>query len=87
MLTVRLPRRCVVPGEVREAGGVASRRGAHWSVPSWREPGRRGGAFPRHARTDGVAEPFGAATTGRPCRFEVVPDAAHPSQVVPPVLR
>jgi uncharacterized protein len=45
-----------------------------------------GGAFPRYARNSGTAEPFGTATTGRPCRFEVFTDAAHSSSVVLPVL-
>ena len=45
-----------------------------------------GGAFPRFARNLGTGEPLGTATTGRPCRFEVFHDAAHPSQLVLPVL-
>jgi putative CocE/NonD family hydrolase len=45
-----------------------------------------GGAFPRYARNMGTAEPFGAATIGRTCGFEVFHDAAHPSRVVLPQL-
>ena len=46
-----------------------------------------GGAFPRFARNLGTGEPFASAATGRPCRFEVFSDAAHPSYVELPVLR
>ncbi|WP_226344491.1 CocE/NonD family hydrolase [Agilicoccus flavus] len=46
-----------------------------------------GGAFPRFARNLGTDEPFGAASTGRTCRFEVFHDADHPSAVRLPVLR
>ena len=45
-----------------------------------------GGAFPRFARNLGTGEPFGTGTTGRRCRFEVFSAAAHPSQLVLPVL-
>ncbi|WNV73610.1 CocE/NonD family hydrolase [Geodermatophilus sp. DSM 44513] len=45
-----------------------------------------GGAFPRFARNPGTGEPLGTARTGRPCRFEVSCDAAHPSRLVLPVL-
>jgi hypothetical protein len=45
-----------------------------------------GGAFPRFARNLGTGEPFATATTGRPCRFEVFHDAAHPSRLELPVL-
>lgn len=45
-----------------------------------------GGAFPRFARNPGTGEPLGTATTGRPCRFEVFHDVAHPSHLVLPVL-
>ncbi|MGY1666109.1 CocE/NonD family hydrolase [Geodermatophilus sp. SYSU D00696] len=45
-----------------------------------------GGAFPRFARNLGTAEPFATATVGRPCRFEVHHDAAHPSRLELPVL-
>ncbi|MGY1606658.1 CocE/NonD family hydrolase [Geodermatophilus sp. SYSU D00700] len=45
-----------------------------------------GGAFPRFARNLGTAEPFATATAGRPCRFEVHHDAAHPSRLELPVL-
>ena len=45
-----------------------------------------GGAFPRYARNFGTAEPFGTATTGRPCGVEVFHDPAHPSQLTLPVL-
>ncbi len=45
-----------------------------------------GGAFPRFARSLGTGEPFAAATRGRPCRFEVFHDAAHPSRLELPVL-
>jgi uncharacterized protein len=43
-----------------------------------------GGAFPRYARNFGTAEPFAAAAGGKPCRFEVYADAAHPSSVTLP---
>jgi predicted acyl esterase len=46
-----------------------------------------GGAFPRYARNMGTEEPFGTATSGRTCRFEVFHDAAHQSQIVLPALR
>ena len=46
-----------------------------------------GGAFPRYARNMGTPEPFGVATTGRTCRFEVFHDAGRPSHIVVPVLR
>ncbi|WP_127502849.1 CocE/NonD family hydrolase [Actinoplanes solisilvae] len=42
-----------------------------------------GGAFPRYARNMGTAEPFGVATAGRPCDFEVLHDGSH---IVLPVL-
>jgi putative CocE/NonD family hydrolase len=45
-----------------------------------------GGAFPRFVPNAGTGEPFGTATTGRPCRFEVFHDAAHPSHVTLSVL-
>jgi putative CocE/NonD family hydrolase len=45
-----------------------------------------GGAFPRYARNLGTAEPFGTATAGRPCRFEVFHDPDHPSHITLPVL-
>jgi putative CocE/NonD family hydrolase len=45
-----------------------------------------GGAFPRFARNLGTAEPFATAATGRPCRFRVFHDAAHPSRLELPVL-
>jgi putative CocE/NonD family hydrolase len=45
-----------------------------------------GGAFPRYARNMGTPEPFGAATAGRPCRFEVFHDSVHPSYIALPVL-
>ena len=44
-----------------------------------------GGAFPRYARNHGTGAPFGTATAGRPCSFEILRDAAHPSRVVLPV--
>lgn len=45
-----------------------------------------GGAFPRFARNTGTAEPFGAATSALPCRFEVFHDEARPSHVLLSVL-
>jgi putative CocE/NonD family hydrolase len=45
-----------------------------------------GGAFPRFARNFGTAEPFGAATTARRCRFEIHHDSRHPACVLLPVL-
>ncbi|HEY6747958.1 MAG TPA: CocE/NonD family hydrolase [Mycobacteriales bacterium] len=45
-----------------------------------------GGAFPRFARNLGTGEPFATGTAGRPCRFEVFTDAAHPSRLLLPVL-
>jgi putative CocE/NonD family hydrolase len=46
-----------------------------------------GGAFPRFARNLGTGEPFATGGAGRPCRFEVLHDAAHPSRLELPVLR
>jgi putative CocE/NonD family hydrolase len=46
-----------------------------------------GGSFPRYARNFGTAEPFGAAHSGRRCRFEIFADAQHPSCLVLPFLR
>ena len=46
-----------------------------------------GGAFPRYARNFGTAEPFGTATTGQRCRFEIFADAQHPSCLVLPLYR
>lgn len=43
-----------------------------------------GGAFPRYARNFGTGEPFGAASAGKRCRFEIFADARHPSAVVLP---
>ncbi len=43
-----------------------------------------GGAFPRFARNFGTAEPFGAASSGLRCKFEIFADAQHPSAVVLP---
>ena len=45
-----------------------------------------GGAFPRYARSFGTAEPFGAARSGKRCRFEVFADPQHPTHVQLPVL-
>ena len=45
-----------------------------------------GGAFPRFARNLGTDEPFATSTSGRPCRFTVFHDAAHPSRLELPVL-
>jgi uncharacterized protein len=45
-----------------------------------------GGAFPRYARNMGTGEPFGTATEGRPCRFEIFHDADHRSQIILPAL-
>lgn len=44
-----------------------------------------GGSFPRYARNFGTAEPFGAASAGKRCRFEIFADAQHPSAVVLPL--
>jgi putative CocE/NonD family hydrolase len=45
-----------------------------------------GGAFPRFARNFGTAEPFGTATRGVRCQFEVYHDSRHPACVMLPVL-
>jgi predicted acyl esterase len=45
-----------------------------------------GGAFPRYARSFGSAEPFGAATSGQRCRFEILGDSQHRSHVQLPVF-
>ncbi|MET0425139.1 MAG: CocE/NonD family hydrolase [Actinoplanes sp.] len=45
-----------------------------------------GGAFPRYARNMGTAEPFGVATRGRSCDFEISHDPEHPSRIVLPIL-
>lgn len=44
-----------------------------------------GGAFPRYARSFGSAEPFGAATDGLRCTFEIFADAEHRAHVVLPL--
>lgn len=43
-----------------------------------------GGAFPRFARNFGTGEPFGVASSGLRCRFEIFADAEHPSAVTLP---
>jgi uncharacterized protein len=43
-----------------------------------------GGAFPRYARNFGTGEPFGVASSGQRCRFEIFADPEHPSAVVLP---
>jgi hypothetical protein len=45
-----------------------------------------GGSFPRYARNFGTAEPFGAAHSGRRCRFEIFADSEHASCLVLPFL-
>ncbi|HEY3712668.1 MAG TPA: CocE/NonD family hydrolase [Amycolatopsis sp.] len=45
-----------------------------------------GGAFPRFARNHGTGEPVAAAVDGKPNRFEVFHDAAHPSRITLPVF-
>jgi len=45
------------------------------------------GAFPRYRTNPGTGESFATATSGVPCRIEVLHDAAHPSRVVVPVFR
>lgn len=45
-----------------------------------------GGAFPRHDRNHGTPGTFGAATTLRGNRIEVLHDAAHPSRLDLPVF-
>ena len=45
-----------------------------------------GGAFPRFARNHGTGEPVAAAVGGKPNRFEVFHDAAHPSRITLPVF-
>jgi hypothetical protein len=45
-----------------------------------------GGAFPRFARNLGTGEPFGSATRGRRCRFEIFSDARCQAHVLLPVL-
>ena len=42
------------------------------------------GAFPRFARNFGTGEPFGVASAGQPCKFEIFADAAHRSAVMLP---
>jgi len=43
-----------------------------------------GGAFPRYPRNFGTDEPFGTATGGHRCDFEIFSDAVHASYVVLP---
>jgi putative CocE/NonD family hydrolase len=43
-----------------------------------------GGSFPRYARNFGTGVPFGVASAGKRCRFEIFADAQHPSAVVLP---
>jgi uncharacterized protein len=45
-----------------------------------------GCAFPRFARNFGTAEPFGAATSARRCRFEIYNDSSHPACITLPAL-
>ncbi|MGW4484469.1 CocE/NonD family hydrolase [Amycolatopsis sp. NPDC004368] len=45
-----------------------------------------GGAFPRFARNHGTGEPVASAVDGKPNRFEIFHDAAHPSRVTLPVF-
>lgn len=45
-----------------------------------------GGAFPRFARNHGTGEPAAGAVAGKPCRFEVFHDPAHPSRLSLPVF-
>jgi putative CocE/NonD family hydrolase len=45
-----------------------------------------GGAFPRFARNLGTGEPLTTAVHGKPCRFEIFHDSAHPSRLDLPVF-
>ncbi|GAA4531417.1 CocE/NonD family hydrolase [Amycolatopsis samaneae] len=45
-----------------------------------------GGAFPRFARNHGTGAPVTSAVTGKPCRFEIFHDPAHPSHLNLPVF-
>ncbi|WP_340687445.1 CocE/NonD family hydrolase [Amycolatopsis coloradensis] len=45
-----------------------------------------GGAFPRFARNHGTGEPVFSAVDGKPARFEIFHDPAHPSQITLPVF-
>ncbi|MFE0028119.1 CocE/NonD family hydrolase [Amycolatopsis sp. NPDC059021] len=45
-----------------------------------------GGAFPRFARNHGTGEPIVSAVAGKPCRFEIFHDPAHPSHLTLPVF-
>lgn len=45
-----------------------------------------GGAFPRFARNHGTGEPVAKAVEGKPCRFEIFHDPAHPSKIALPVF-
>ncbi|MFD9965389.1 CocE/NonD family hydrolase [Amycolatopsis sp. NPDC058986] len=45
-----------------------------------------GGAFPRFARNHGTGEPLVSAVAGKPCRFEIFHDPAHPSHLTLPVF-
>jgi putative CocE/NonD family hydrolase len=45
-----------------------------------------GGAFPRFARNPGTGEPLTTAVHGKPCRFEIFHDSAHPSRLDLPVF-
>jgi putative CocE/NonD family hydrolase len=43
-----------------------------------------GGGFPRFARNFGTGEPFGVASSGLRCKFEIFADEEHPSAVALP---
>ncbi len=45
-----------------------------------------GGAFPRFARNHGTGEPVFSAVDGKPSRFEIFHDPAHPSAITLPVF-
>lgn len=45
-----------------------------------------GGAFPRFARNHGTDEPIFTAVDGKPVRFEIFHDPAHPSRITLPVF-
>ncbi|MFI5564366.1 CocE/NonD family hydrolase [Amycolatopsis japonica] len=45
-----------------------------------------GGAFPRFARNHGTDEPVFSAVDGKPARFEIFHDPAHPSRITLPLF-
>ncbi len=87
----RLDPRTVPAPDVAECGdGVLAVDVELFPTGYWLQAGHRlrvqvsGGAFPRFARNFGTGEPFGVASSGLRCKFEIFADAQRPSAVVLP---